>query len=370
MSEPGEEPSPAQSERLYLRPLAIHSGTTADQATAGRRALPLAGGPLAFAEVELILRGPARCRSVRVGLDDLRDWADRQGGIVQSRVNVLLERLSRPRPPFAGLTMEVPRLMGVVNVTPDSFSDGGRFLDPAEAVRQALRLMDDGADIIDIGGESTRPGAEPVDEAEERRRVLPVVQGIAPLGVPLSVDTHHAGTMAAALTAGVSIVNDVTALAGDARSLALVAAQGCQVVLMHMQGDPRTMQVNPQYEHAALDVFDALAARVAACRAAGIAEANIAVDPGIGFGKAISHNLEILGRLALFHGLGCPVLLGASRKGFIAKLSDGERPDQRLAGSLAAALAGLAQGVQLFRVHDVRETRQAFAVARAIAAAA
>ena len=269
-------------------------------------------------------------------------------------------------PSFAGLSLDKPRLFGVINVTPDSFSDGGEALALSEALKRGRAMLDDGADILDVGGESTRPGAEPVSAEEERARVVPVVKGLSEMGALVSIDTRRAEVMAAAIDAGAGIVNDVTALTGDQDSLGLVADRGVAVVLMHMQGEPGSMQENPQYENAAEDVFGTLKARFEACEEAGIRRHRIAVDPGIGFGKTVDHNLEILNRLDIYRGLGLPVLLGVSRKSFIAKLSRGEAPKDRVPGSLAAVLAAWAQGVWMFRVHDVAETHQALAVAQAI----
>ena len=269
-------------------------------------------------------------------------------------------------PSFAGLSLDKPRLFGVINVTPDSFSNGGEALALSEALKRGRAMFDDGADILDVGGESTRPGAEPVSAEEERARVVPVVKGLSEMGALVAIDTRRAEVMAAAIDAGAGIVNDVTALTGDQNSLGLVADRGVAVVLMHMQGEPGSMQENPQYENAAEDVFGTLKARFEACEEAGILRHRIAVDPGIGFGKTVDHNLEILNRLDIYRGLGLPVLLGVSRKSFIAKLSCGEAPKDRVPGSLAAVLAAWAQGVRMFRVHDVAETHQALAVAQAI----
>ncbi|HEX9769339.1 MAG TPA: dihydropteroate synthase [Kiloniellales bacterium] len=270
---------------------------------------------------------------------------------------------------FAGLSLSRPRVMGIVNVTPDSFSDGGETLAYDDAIRRGRRMLADGADILDVGGESTRPGAKPVDAATEIARVVPVIQVLAKDGALVSIDTRHAPVMAAAIAAGARIVNDVTALTDDSDSLKLVAAGDVSVVLMHMLGEPGTMQDDPRYDDAARDVFHYLKGRVAACEKAGIARHRIAVDPGIGFGKTVDHNLRILNRLDLYRGLGCPLLIGLSRKSFIARLSRGEPPKERLAGSIAAALAALQHGVRLlFRVHDVAETVQAFKVWQAVEA--
>ena len=267
---------------------------------------------------------------------------------------------------FAGLSLDRPRLFGIINVTPDSFSDGGEALRPEDAINRGRVMLDAGADVLDVGGESTRPGARPVSVEEERARVVPVIEGLGRLGALVSIDTRRAPVMRAAIDAGAKIINDITALTGDPDSLGLAAESGLPVVLMHMQGEPATMQDDPRYEDAAADIHAYFTERVTACEKAGIGRERIAVDPGIGFGKTVGHNLEILSRLDLYTGFGCPVLLGVSRKSFIGKLSREEPPKDRVAGSIAAILAAARQGVRLFRVHDVAETRQAFAVWEAI----
>ena len=218
---------------------------------------------------------------------------------------------------FAGLSLDVPRILGIINVTPDSFSDGGEAFAVDDAVRQGRAMIVAGADVLDVGGESTRPGAQPVTVEEEISRIKPVVQALAGEGFTVSIDTRRALVMAAAIEAGASIVNDVTALTGDPDSLALASDSGLPVILMHMQGEPGTMQDNPQYDDAALEVFGYLKERVQICEAAGVKRDRIAVDPGIGFGKTLDHNLDILARLDIYRDLGCPVVLGASRKSFI-----------------------------------------------------
>lgn len=270
---------------------------------------------------------------------------------------------------FAGLTLDRPRIMGIINVTPDSFSDAGEALKPEDAIKRGRAMLDAGADILDVGGESTRPGADPVDAGEEMARVLPVVKGLSELGALVSIDTRRAEVMKAAIEAGAKIVNDVTALTGDPESPGVVAESGLPVVLMHMQGEPGTMQKNPKYGDAAVEVFDYLKQRVAESVAAGIEVSRIAVDPGIGFGKTVAHNLDILNRLDLYRNLDPPVLIGVSRKSFIGKLSRDEPPKDRVPGSIAAQLAAFSQGVRLFRVHDVAETRQSLDVWQAIEAA-
>ena len=272
-------------------------------------------------------------------------------------------------PVFAGLPLTRTLLMGVINVTPDSFSDGGEVLEPSAAVARGLTMLEEGADIVDVGGESTRPGALPITAAEEIARAVPVVRELAAAGALVSIDTRRGAVMEAAIANGARIVNDVTALTGEPGSRSLVAETGVSVILMHMQGEPATMQLAPSYEDAAGEVHDWLVEQVAACEAAGIGRQRIAVDPGIGFGKTVDHNLEIFASMNRYATLGCALVVGASRKSFIGHLSRREPPKQRLPGSLAAALAAVARGAHILRVHDVGETRQALSVWHAIAGA-
>jgi dihydropteroate synthase len=352
---------------FYLKPSGLLTGTAAANACAAGMGARLAGGPVAFNAAEVIRRNGA-ARDIAVsGLNALRSCRLRDDVDLSAAIEKRLRAITASRSPFAGLTLGCPRLMGVVNVTPDSFSDGGRYASRDAAIAHGRALMAAGADILDIGGESTRPGAATVSIDEELDRVVPVIAALAKEGALVSIDTRRAAVMRAALGAGARIVNDVTALAGDPESLTVAAESGAFVVLMHMQGEPRTMQEDPTYRDAPLDIYDFFAERVAACAAAGIDPPRIALDPGIGFGKRDAHNLAILADLALYHGLGCALLLGVSRKSFIGRLSRGEDASQRLAGSLAAALAGLDRGVQIIRVHDVAETAQATAIWRAIA---
>ncbi|MEE8333768.1 MAG: dihydropteroate synthase [Alphaproteobacteria bacterium] len=322
---------------LALRPLDPAPGGGDDRVS-------LAGGPLGFAAVEAFLHDGDRLTVWSTTLAELDGGAG------------AIERLAAPRAPFAGLALDRPRIMGIVNVTPDSFHDGGRHDSADAAIAHGLGLIEAGADILDVGGCSTRPGSTPVPEDVECDRVLPVIEALAAAGAVVSVDTYRPVVMRRALDAGAAIINDVTALAAPG-AVGLVAESGAAAVLMHMLGDPATMQRNPTYIHAPYEVYGFLAHRVRACLDAGIAPGALAVDPGIGFGKTVDHNLEILGSLALLHGLGTAVLLGASRKSFISRTTGGGT--DRLAGSLAAALVGAGQGAQLYRVHDVAETRQA-----------
>jgi dihydropteroate synthase len=257
------------------------------------------------------------------------------------------------------------KLMGVVNVTPDSFSDGGLYLDPEAAIQHGEELARAGAAILDVGGESTRPGAGEVDVDEELRRVAPVIEGLARGEATISVDTSKAAVAAAALGAGAEIVNDVTALRGDPEMAALCADRGATVVLMHMLGSPRTMQRNPEYDDVVAEVKAFLAERMEVAVAAGVAEERIWLDPGIGFGKTAMHNLELLRRLAELRELGRPLVIGTSRKSFIGKV-DGSDAGERLGGTIASSVLAAAEGAEILRVHDVAEVGQAMAVASAI----
>ncbi|HEY5941691.1 MAG TPA: dihydropteroate synthase [Solirubrobacterales bacterium] len=257
------------------------------------------------------------------------------------------------------------QLMGVVNVTPDSFSDGGLYLDPGAAIAHGRELAEAGAEILDVGGESTRPGAEAVPADEELRRVIPVIQGLVAPERRVSVDTSKAVVAAGALDAGAEIVNDVTALRGDPEMAALCAERGATVVLMHMRGEPRTMQDDPHYEDVVEEVKSFLADRLEAALAAGIAAERVWLDPGIGFGKTVAHNMELLRRLGELRELGRPLVIGTSRKSFIGKV-DGSAAGERLGGTIASSVLAAAEGAELLRVHDVAEVRQALTVTTAI----
>ena len=313
-------------------------------------ALPLAGGWCWFDRVERLSRGaPPQV----VPLGDVPDE--------------VLIRLSAPRPALAGLTFDRPRLMGILNVTPDSFSDGGLFDAPVAALRHAVAMRAAGAEIIDIGGESTRPGAATVAPEEEVARTAPIIAALCgQTDALLSIDTRKAVVAQAAIAAGAGMVNDVSALTHDPALAEVVAASGLPVCLMHAQGAPATMQDDPRYGDVLLDVYDHLAARIAAAEAAGIARDRIVIDPGIGFGKTLQHNVTLLRGLSLYHGLGSPILLGASRKRFIGAISGAEAARDRMPGSVAVALHGVAQGVQILRVHDTGETRQALSLQQAL----
>jgi dihydropteroate synthase len=262
------------------------------------------------------------------------------------------------------------RLMGIVNVTPDSFSDGGRFLEADAAIAHGLQLIDEGAEIVDVGGESTRPGAEPVSTVEELRRVRPVIEGIAEADggrtrAQISIDTSKASVARAALDAGATLVNDVTALRADPQMAALVAESEAECCLMHMLGEPRTMQQEPRYDDVVDDVKAFLLARLEFAVGEGIAEDRVLLDPGIGFGKTLAHNLELLRRLGELVELGRPVVIGTSRKSFLGRLAGAPESSQRLAGTLATNVLALERGARVFRVHDVAPAREALTVAAA-----
>ena len=356
----------ADTQRIYLQPAGLASGHEAVALSKKGLARPLSGGT-AFTSVILWWRGANGSVDHRVlSLEDLDQTIANAAESARSRLVHLLRHLSQSPRSFAGVALDRPRLMGVVNVTPDSFSDGNRFLDPAAAIAHGEALYQAGADFIDVGGASTRPGAEPVEAAVEIDRVLPVIEGLVDLPVPLSIDTCSAEVMRAAFNAGTSIINDTSALTADHLSLKTVCDLGAPVVLMHCQGEPRTMQVAPYYADAVCDVYDYLEERLAICAEYGITADQVLIDPGIGFGKTLAHNLDILQRLTVFHGLGAGLLIGASRKSFIGALDTSASVDRRLPGSLATAIWALRCGANMLRVHDVTETSQAVSVWAAI----
>jgi dihydropteroate synthase len=343
---------------VYLRPDGFLGGDGARQAIDDGKAGQLAGGWAAFSLVEIISRkgqGGERCWASYEALSRSDD----------ATIKAHLKVLQRPAADFAGLPEinKRPQVMGIVNVTPDSFSDGGQFCGADQAIAHAKALVGQGADMLDIGGESTRPGAAPVTLEEETSRVVPVISGVTGLAVPVSIDSRNAPVMEKAIAAGADFINDVTALSYCPDSLKLAARSGLPVCLMHSQGTPQTMQDNPDYDNVVLDVYDYLAERIAVCKNAGIDVGRLMVDPGIGFGKTLAHNLALLDQIGLFHGLGVPILLGASRKSFIGTMTGQQQADARMPGSIAVAIkAGLA-GVQVLRVHDVAETSQSLKMA-------
>ena len=346
--------------RTLLRPTAFVDSPFGHNGKVAR----LAGGLSWFAAVELLsVEGNKRTSTELVPVEGIEsrfddDMAAQWKALTGTRAPLQLgERVIR---------LDQPQVMGIVNVTPDSFSDGGQFADASAAAAAGADMAAEGAAIIDVGGESTRPGAKPVWEGDEIERVIPVIRQLAAGGVAVSIDTRKADVMTAALGAGARLVNDVSALTWDDRSAGVIAAAGVPVILMHHQGAPETMQQDPRYDDVLVEVYQWLEERIVAAEAAGIDRARILIDPGFGFGKSVAHNLELMNGLALLHSLGCPVVVGASRKRTIGALSNEAPADKRLGGSIAFALKAAEQGAQIVRVHDVCETVQALRIWRGL----
>ena len=338
---------------LYIRPAGFVYGADAALAVNSGAGLPLAGGRICWT-LGLVSedRGASWTPRKVAALKASRD-ADVAGWVT---------RLSEPCQTVAGLSMDTCHIMGIVNTTPDSFSDGGVNEDAHTAIENARAMSKQGAVLLDVGGESTRPGSDPVDEREEWRRIEPVITTLISDGLQVSCDTRKAAIMQKVTSAGVAMINDVSALTHDRDAQDAAASSGLPVCLMHAQGDPKTMQKNPEYDNVVLDVYDWLHRRIEAVVSAGIARSNIIADPGIGFGKTFAHNLELMAGWALFHGLGVPVMLGASRKGFIGSVTGEKIAANRQTGSAAAALLGAMSGTQFVRVHDVPATRHALSI--------
>ena len=342
--------APPFSQSTWLRPVVTPLGSHR-----------LAGGSASFDLIDVVMMSQATGYvASRMSCDQLIASTDDR-----NLASAALDRIVAARPDFAGLHMDRIHLMGILNVTPDSFSDNGVNFSPATAILKGKSMWADGASIIDVGGESTRPGAAPVTCNQELARILPPITGLNRDNIRISVDTRHAAVMTRATAAGASIINDVGGLQGVG-AMAAAAASGAPVVIMHMQGTPQTMQQSPSYDFAPIDIYEFLNNRITAAINAGIPASAIAVDPGFGFGKSVRHNLQLVNWLSLFQGLGVAVLFGASRKSTIAKLSMGEPTSDRLPGSLALAAAAWRQGVQIVRVHDVAETAQALAIELAL----
>ena len=344
--------------RTLLRPTAFVDSPFGHDGKVAR----LAGGLNWFAALELIvIEGNKRTSTELVSLEAVE-------GRFDDDMAAQWNALTAPRPPLQlgqrTIRLDQPQVMGIVNATPDSFSDGGQFSDAASAAEAGARMAADGAAIIDVGGESTRPGARSIWEGDEIERIVPVIRQLAGGGAAVSADTRKADVMTAAVEAGARMINDVSALTYDARSAEIAASLSVPVVLMHHCGPPEVMQDDPRYDDVLIEVYLWLEERIAAALEAGLAREHILVDPGFGFGKTVAHNLELMNGLALFHSLGCPLVIGPSRKRTIGALS-GEAPvDKRLGGSIAFALKGVEQGAQIVRVHDVFESVQALRVWR------
>ena len=344
--------------RTLLRPTAFVDSPFGHDGKVAR----LAGGLNWFAALELIvIEGNKRTSTELVSLEAVE-------GRFDDDMAAQWHALTAPRPPLQlgqrTIRLDQPQVMGIVNATPDSFSDGGQFSDAASAAEAGALMATEGAAIIDVGGESTRPGARSIWEGDEIERIVPVIRQLAGGGAAVSADTRKADVMTAAVEAGARMINDVSALTYDARSAEIAASLSVPVVLMHHRGPPEVMQDDPRYDDVLIEVYLWLEERIAAATEAGVARERILIDPGFGFGKTVAHNLELMNGLALFHSLGCPLVIGPSRKRTIGALS-GEAPvDKRLGGSIAFALKGVEQGAQIVRVHDVFESVQALRVWR------
>ena len=348
------------AQRMLIRPTAFVDAPFGHDGKVAR----LAGGLTFFTAVELLaVEGNRRASAELVPVAGIEDHFD-------DDLARQWTALTGPRQPLQlgdrTVRLDQPPVMAILNTTPDSFSDGGRFPEAGSAVEAGVQMASEGAAILDVGGESTRPGAQQVWAQDEIARVLPVIGRLAASGAAVSVDTRKSEVMSVALEAGARMVNDVSALTFDPRSADVVAAAGVPVVLMHHLGSPETMQQDPQYEDVLIEVYLWLEDRVAAAQAAGIKRSKILLDPGFGFGKSVAHNLELMNGLALFHSLGCPLVVGASRKRTIGALSNEAPADQRLGGSIAFALKAVEQGAQIVRVHDVPETVQALRIWRGL----
>jgi dihydropteroate synthase len=327
----------------YFRPLSLVFGRDARTLIANAKAGALGGLPhIGFCSLEVIERG----KNPRIV------------SFAEVANNQVVQAITAQRPQFGGLTMERCQIMGIVNVTPDSFSDGGRLSNPAAGIAHGKRLAAEGADVLDVGGESTRPGSDTVSAEDEIQRVEAVIVALSADHI-VSADTRKAAVMQAALKAGARIINDVSALNYEPASAEVIRQTKAPVILMHAQGEPKTMQLNPRYDDVLLDVYDALEACIAKAETAGIARANICVDPGIGFGKTFKQNLELMAGLSIFHGLGVPLLVGLSRKGFIGAVTGEKLAADRVHGSVGGALQAAMQGTHILRVHDVKPTVQA-----------
>lgn len=346
--------------RTLLRPTAFVDAPFGYDGQVAR----LAGGMCYFSAVELIyVDGSRRTGTELVPVGEIKARLD-------DEASSIWQALTEPREPIAmgdrRVPLDQPQVMGILNVTPDSFSDGGRFANAEEAIAAGIDMASAGAAIIDVGGESTRPGSTMVWERDEIERVVPVIERLSRGGNAVSVDTRKAAVMEAAIAAGAGMVNDVSALTWDDQAGPVLAKSNAPIVLMHHKGDPATMQDDPRYDDVLVEVYQWLEDRIDVALSRGIARERILIDPGFGFGKTVAHNLALMNGLAMFHGLGCPIVLGASRKRTIGALDREAPADRRLAGSIAFALKAAEQGAQILRVHDVPETVQALRVWRGL----
>ncbi|MBL4601797.1 MAG: dihydropteroate synthase [Emcibacteraceae bacterium] len=353
--------------KIYVQPLGLLKGLTVSCENFKK----IASGSIYFSTLKVIIRSVDDIKEEIISVADLPSYLEASSYDVRNDIIRLLHNIESKRPVLKlanglELNWNKPIIQGVLNVTPDSFSDGGQYHDIEKSISHAREMVLAGAEIIDIGGESTKPGAKPVSIDEEKHRVIPVIKELNDLKIPLSIDSRNSEVMEKAISDGVHIINDVSALSHDPESIKIVKKCGVPVILMHAQGTPDIMQDSPKYNDVLLDIYDYLEAQINFCLEAGIAKNKIIIDPGIGFGKTLSHNLNILANLAIFHGLGVPLLIGVSRKSFIGEITGEGAAENRFPGSIAAALTCLDQGAQIIRVHDVAQTKQALSVWYAI----
>ena len=351
------------TDKIYVQPLGLVRGPI----HCDRVFKNLTGGNIYFAAVRIISHTKQGLEEKIVSIVDLDNFFKKKSTTVAEKIKTILNNIESPRGALmlnngSVIGWKKPVIQGVLNVTPDSFSDGGQYSDIELARPHAHEMISAGADIIDIGGETTKPGAQSVSIKSEKDRVLPVIKTLATLNFPLSIDSRNAEVMNDAIQNGAHIINDVSALGHDLKSIGVVKKEDVPIILMHAQGAPEIMQNNPQYSHILLDIYDYLESRIKMCIDAGIDKNKIIADPGIGFGKTVDHNLEILNGLSIFHGLGVPLLVGTSRKSFIGKITGEKVAENRVSGSIAAMLLCLEQGVQIVRVHDVEQAAQAISV--------
>lgn len=349
--------------KIYIEPLGITRGSTVSNDCFRK----LHNSKICYSALNIIFRNKQKIKQETVPVDKLDAYLSKISYDNKQKILCLLKNLEQTRIPLmlkGGLqvSFDRPVIQGVLNVTPDSFSDGGAFKDKNDAIEQVDNMIKNGAAIIDVGGESTKPGAKAVSIEEEIKRVVPIIESIIEKNVPISIDSRNSGVIEMALKSGAHIVNDVSALEHDADSLKIVHKEDVPIILMHAQGNPETMQENPDYQCVHLDIYDYIEERITYCEKNGITKDKIIVDPGIGFGKTVDHNVQILKHIALFHSLGVPLLIGVSRKSFIGKITGEEVAAKRVYGSIAAVQYCLDRGVQIVRVHDVKETQQALSV--------
>ncbi len=345
--------------KIYLRPLSFVDTTVGKKLFKEKKSLKVGGEDVFFTQIEVIFLS----KKITSKLFYVSDFLKFLKSNSNRRIEYLLKKLTKKRniPDLLKSKLKNKQFLifGILNITPDSFSDGNDFFKFEDSVIQAKKLCDEGADFIDIGGESTRPGAKLVKKNDEILRILPIIQELSINKTAISLDTRNSETMKLGILSGVSIINDVSALNNDKNSINIIKENNVPIILMHMPGNPKTMMKKNIYKNVVLDVFDFLDERIKFCESMGIKRENIIIDPGIGFGKDSEQNISLLNNISIFHALGCLIMLGVSRKRFISSLVDSQKPKDRLPGSISAALYGLNHGVQIFRVHDVKETKQA-----------